>query len=122
MTEGDVQVWTEAERTKPGNAQGCTVKHIAAVARVLQLYIRYSQAERTAFIKVKQAVNPDSNLTKREIEMLELIAKGMSYEQVADSTGISYGTVRKHLENIYKKLNVHSKLEAVNKAQKDGLL
>ncbi len=72
--------------------------------------------------KVKQAVNPDSNLTKREIEMLELIAKGMSYEQVADSTGISYGTVRKHLENIYKKLNVHSKLEAVNKAQKDGLL
>ena len=46
----------------------------------------------------------------------------MSYEQVADSTGISYGTVRKHLENIYKKLNVHSKLEAVNKAQKDGLL
>ena len=77
---------------------------------------------KNATIKVKQAVNPDSNLTKREIEMLELIAKGMSYEQVADSTGISYGTVRKHLENIYKKLNVHSKLEAVNKAQKDGLL
>lgn len=77
---------------------------------------------KNATIKVKQAVNPESNLTKREIEMLELIAKGMSYEQVADSTGISYGTVRKHLENIYKKLNVHSKLEAVNKAQKDGLL
>ncbi|MBL7910540.1 MAG: response regulator transcription factor [Bacteroidia bacterium] len=77
---------------------------------------------KNATLKVKQAVNPDSNLTKREIEMLELIAKGMSYEQVADSTGISYGTVRKHLENIYKKLNVHSKLEAVNKAQKDGLL
>lgn len=77
---------------------------------------------KNATVKVKQAVNPESNLTKREIEMLELIAKGMSYEQVADSTGISYGTVRKHLENIYKKLNVHSKLEAVNKAQKDGLL
>ncbi|MDP1801093.1 MAG: response regulator transcription factor [Bacteroidota bacterium] len=77
---------------------------------------------KNATVKVKQAVNPENNLTKREIEMLELIAKGMSYEQVADSTGISYGTVRKHLENIYKKLNVHSKLEAVNKAQKDGLL
>ena len=77
---------------------------------------------KNATIKVKQAVNPESNLTKREIEMLELIAKGMSYEQVADSTGISYGTVRKHLENIYKKLNVHSKLEAVNKAKKDGFL
>ncbi|MBA2610573.1 MAG: response regulator transcription factor [Bacteroidetes bacterium] len=77
---------------------------------------------KNATIKVKQVINTDSNLTKREIEMLELIAKGLSYEQVADSTGISYGTVRKHLENIYKKLNVHSKLEAVNKAQKDGLL
>jgi len=77
---------------------------------------------KNATIKVKQEVSQENILTKREIEMLELIAKGLSYEQVADSTGISYGTVRKHLENIYKKLNVHSKLEAVNKAQKDGLL
>jgi len=77
---------------------------------------------KNATVKVKQAINPDSNLTKRETEMLELIAKGMSYEEVANNTGISYGTVRKHLENIYKKLNVHSKLEAVNKAKEDGFL
>jgi DNA-binding NarL/FixJ family response regulator len=77
---------------------------------------------KSATLNVKQYINPDSNLTKREIEMLELIAKGLSYEEVANNTGISYGTVRKHLENIYKKLNVHSKLEAVNKAKKDGLL
>ena len=75
-----------------------------------------------ANIKVRQEVSPESQLTKREIEMLEQISTGMSYEQVANNTGISYGTVRKHLENIYKKLNVHSKLEAVNKAKKDGLL
>lgn len=77
---------------------------------------------KNASIKVKQEVSPESQLTKREIEMLEQISTGMSYEQVANNTGISYGTVRKHLENIYKKLNVHSKLEAVNKAKKDGLL
>lgn len=76
---------------------------------------------RQVSIPVKQQVSADNTLTKRETEMLELIAKGLSYEQVADSTGISYGTVRKHLENIYRKLNVHSKLEAVNKAQRDGL-
>jgi DNA-binding NarL/FixJ family response regulator len=77
---------------------------------------------KNATLKVKQEVSTDNTLTKREIEMLELIATGLSYEQVADRSGISYGTVRKHLENIYKKLNVHSKLEAINKAKKDGFL
>ena len=77
---------------------------------------------KNATLKVKREVSTDNTLTKREIEMLELIATGLSYEQVADRSGISYGTVRKHLENIYKKLNVHSKLEAVNKAKKDGFL
>lgn len=62
------------------------------------------------------------NLSSREVGILEQIASGMSYEQVADSSGISYGTVRKHLENIYKKLNVHNKVEAINKAKKGGLL
>lgn len=75
-----------------------------------------------ATVKVKQEISSENQLSAREIEMLEHIASGMSYEQVANVTGISYGTVRKHLENIYKKLNVHSKLEAVNKARKDGLL
>ncbi len=70
----------------------------------------------------KKEINENSPLTSRELEMLELIAKGKSYEQVADIAGISYGTVRKHLENVYKKLNVHSKIEAVNKAQREGLL
>ena len=77
---------------------------------------------KNATVKIKQEVSSESQLSKREIEMLEHIAAGMSYEQVANTSGISYGTVRKHLENIYKKLNVHSKLEAVNKARKDGLL
>ncbi len=72
--------------------------------------------------QLKEKVSVENQLTKRETEIIELIAKGLSYEEVANNTGISYGTVRKHIENIYKKLNVHSKLEAVNKAKKDGLL
>lgn len=71
---------------------------------------------------VKGTSPGEHNLTSREMTMLELIATGLSYEQVADNAGISYGTVRKHLENIYKKLNVHSKLEAVNKARREGLI
>lgn len=64
----------------------------------------------------------DYKLTPREMIILEEIASGMSYEQIADSVGISYGTVRKHIENIYRKLEVHSKVEAINKAKKKGIL
>ncbi|GAB4206395.1 MAG: response regulator transcription factor [Bacteroidia bacterium] len=62
------------------------------------------------------------NLSEREISVLEQIASGRSYDRIADNLGISYGTVRKHIENIYRKLNVHNKVEAINKAKKDGLL
>ncbi len=55
------------------------------------------------------------NLTVREIEILEHLSKGNSYEKIADNLYISYGTVRKHVENCYRKLRVHSKLEAINK-------
>lgn len=64
----------------------------------------------------------DYNLTNRETEMLEHLAKGLSYEQIADNLFISYGTVRKHIENVYKKLKVHNKVEAVQKAQGKGLI
>lgn len=71
---------------------------------------------------IKKEISVEHNLTPRELEMLEQIASGLSYEQVADSKGISYGTVRKHLENVYRKLDVHNKLEAVNKAKEQGLI
>ncbi|MDZ4663342.1 MAG: response regulator transcription factor [Bacteroidota bacterium] len=71
---------------------------------------------------IKKEIPVEHNLTVRELEMLEQIASGLSYEQVADNKGISYGTVRKHLENVYRKLDVHNKLEAVNKAKHQGLI
>lgn len=58
-------------------------------------------------------------LTSREIEVLEQLSKGLSYIQIADNLLISSGTVRKHIENIYKKLQVHNKLEAVQKAKQN---
>lgn len=63
----------------------------------------------------KKNIAEEYNLTKREIEILEHLSKGNSYEQIADNLYISYGTVRKHVENCYRKLRVHSKIEAVNK-------
>ncbi len=60
----------------------------------------------------------DYRLTERETELLQLLVEGNTYQQIADCMFISHGTVRKHVENIYSKLHIHSKVEAVNKANK----
>jgi DNA-binding NarL/FixJ family response regulator len=69
---------------------------------------------------IRPAVNFD--LTEREAEVLIHLSKGLSYEQIADNLFISYGTVRKHIENIYRKLRVNNKTEAINKAGRNKLL
>jgi DNA-binding NarL/FixJ family response regulator len=55
-------------------------------------------------------------LTTREREMLELLAKGYRYKEIADQLSISFETVRTHIHNIYEKLHVQSRTEALNKA------
>jgi DNA-binding NarL/FixJ family response regulator len=62
------------------------------------------------------------SLTKRETEILESLSKGLEYKQIAENLFIASGTVRKHVENIYRKLNVRNKMEAVQKAMKSGIL
>jgi DNA-binding NarL/FixJ family response regulator len=54
-------------------------------------------------------------LTKRETEMLGLLAKGLRYKEIAENLFISTETVRKHINNTYQKLHVQSRMEAVNK-------
>ncbi|MCC4212871.1 response regulator transcription factor [Leeuwenhoekiella parthenopeia] len=61
-------------------------------------------------------------LSQREIEVLEQLAKGLSYTKISENLVVSPSTVRKHIENIYKKLQVHNKLEAVKKARKNNLI
>ncbi|WP_299526917.1 response regulator transcription factor [uncultured Lutibacter sp.] len=64
----------------------------------------------------------DIKLTKRETDILEHLSKGLNYNEIADNLIISPSTVRKHIENIYKKLQVHNKIEAVLKAKKHNLI
>lgn len=61
-------------------------------------------------------------LTSREIEVLEQLSKGLSYNIIAENLFLSPSTIRKHIENIYKKLQVHNKLEAVEKARNNNLI
>jgi DNA-binding NarL/FixJ family response regulator len=61
-------------------------------------------------------------LTKREASILDLIARGDSYSDVAKMLAVSVGTVQTHIKNIYDKLSVHSRGEAVYEAHRRGLL
>jgi len=66
--------------------------------------------------------NGNFELTKREIEVLEQLSTGLNNNEIGDNLHISPGTVRKHVENIYRKLHVHNKVEAVNLAKKERLI
>ncbi|MBC7892938.1 MAG: response regulator transcription factor [Sphingobacteriaceae bacterium] len=66
--------------------------------------------------------NRNSPLTGRETEVLELLAKGKSYTTIADQLFVDKETIRTHIKNIYWKLEVHSKAEAIEKAMKERLI
>jgi DNA-binding NarL/FixJ family response regulator len=63
--------------------------------------------------------NPPSDemdlLSARESEVLDLLAKGFLVKEIADKTGLGYGTVRTYIRRIYEKLQVHSRSQAVAK-------
>jgi DNA-binding CsgD family transcriptional regulator len=63
-----------------------------------------------------------SPLSERETELLRLVAKGFSFDAVAEVLCISPHTVVTHVKNIYRKLAVHSRGEAVHEARQMGLL
>lgn len=66
----------------------------------------------------KNKTAPLFNISTREIDILNLLAKGYSYKQIASSLAISINTVRKHCQHIYDKLHVSCGTEAVVKALK----
>ncbi|MBA2251055.1 MAG: response regulator transcription factor [Chitinophagaceae bacterium] len=66
--------------------------------------------------KVKQ---PIDDLTEREKEILHQLARGMQYKAIAASLSLSVETVRTHIRNIYEKLQVHTKTEAIKKAYRN---
>lgn len=67
------------------------------------------------FSAPKMVMQKDYELTEREKTVMELLSNGYPYKQVADQLFISMDTVRTHIRNIYEKLQVHSRTEALNK-------
>lgn len=90
-----------------------------AIARMVLTKIRGGKKPETH----AAAKSIDNNgLTVREIAILDLIAKGESYVEVARMLALSVGTIQTHIKKIYRKLSVNSRGEAVFEAHRQGLL
>lgn len=66
-----------------------------------------------------EAIHP---LTDRELEILQIIAKGLSNNEAAKVLGLSKATIRTHLEHIYEKLDVTNRVEAVTEGIRQGII
>ena len=72
-----------------------------------------------AYLDAERRRHPVPSLTPRHSELLQLVAAGHTNTQIARRLGVSEGTVRKHLENIYARLHVSSRTAAVTRAFPD---
>jgi DNA-binding NarL/FixJ family response regulator len=102
----------------------------AAIQQVLEGLHPISPQLAGYFLKLveRDAENQDTepvigaHLTQREKELLSHLAKGLSYSQAADAMQVSLGTTQTHVRNLYRKLGVHSGLQALSKAKQQGLI
>ena len=69
-----------------------------------------------------QAASGRRALTERELECLQIIAKGLSNNEAAKVLGLSKATIRTHLEHIYQKLDVTNRVEAVTEGIRQGII
>jgi ATP/maltotriose-dependent transcriptional regulator MalT len=72
--------------------------------------------------EVPAAREPAAGISQRELEVLQLLARGMSNEEIAAQLFVSQNTVKTHLSNLYTKLDVKRRTQAVDKARSMGLL
>jgi DNA-binding NarL/FixJ family response regulator len=87
----------------------------AAATHLLNLFKEQSQSQSEAAL-----VTSDENLTAREVDILTMFSRGLSYKETADTLNISNHTVGDHVKSIYKKLSVHSRSEAIFEAVQSG--
>jgi DNA-binding NarL/FixJ family response regulator len=88
-----------------------------------QILIRFRQDDKAAMHTSGQRANVVcSVLSERELEVLSLITKGFTYDEIAKIMHVSRNTVMTYVRRIYTKLEVKSRTEAINEARSQGLL
>lgn len=74
------------------------------------------------FREIRPPESGDYDLTAHELRLLKLLVEGHNYQSAATELGVAFSTINFHMQNIYGKLQVHSKSEAVAKALRHGLV
>lgn len=78
--------------------------------------------EAVALITSTRAAAREAELTGRELEILRLLGKGSTTSSVANRLNISRTTVNNHVQHILRKLDAHTRLEAIRRAEHAGLI
>jgi DNA-binding NarL/FixJ family response regulator len=107
-----------ARHVKDLNAGGSPMTPVIARQLLARLAPNQTQARTVEAVSNAGA----TMLSPRELEILSTLGRGYTYAEVADLLGISVWTVQTHVKNIYGKLNVHSRAEAVFEARTLGLI
>lgn len=94
----------------PRNGEGLVTVHL------------FREAPRSAPMAPAEMDTLAGTLTRRELEVLRLLAEGCNTRAAAQRLGVSPATVRNHVQNLLGKLGVHSRLQAVAYANRHGLL
>jgi len=89
-----------------------TLKGLRAIKRIAQGEVILSDSIKNLLLERKHTVDPMDSLTDREMDVLRLIATGLSNKQIAGQLFISEETVKVHIRNLLRKLNVHSRVAA----------
>lgn len=108
--------------------RGCSPISPMIARRVLEKYRSWAVQDRSgsapgAGARIQTRAGPPRVVvSEREREVLDLIARGFSYAEIARIKAMSVDTVRSHIKHLYEKLAVHSRSEAVYEATRMGLL
>jgi DNA-binding NarL/FixJ family response regulator len=103
------------EKTGPLNRLADAIRSAASGGLVLSV-------ENLARAVAEPRTTAPTALTNRETEVLAMLGRGLSTKAIAGETALSTGTVNAHVAHILSKLNVHSRLEAVAVARRQGLI
>lgn len=85
---------------------------LSQIKRIAQGEVILSDSIKNLLLERKQVQDPIDSLTEREMDVLRLIATGLSNKQIAGQLFISEETVKVHIRNLLRKLNVHSRVAA----------
>jgi DNA-binding NarL/FixJ family response regulator len=123
-TKGGSRIWVNVStlRVSSNGAGGRTVHLIRDVTATREILSMIRERLATPATPVPSAPDANSTLTRREIEILHLIASGLNTKDTAERLHVSPATVRNHVQNILGKLGAHSRLEAVAYANRHRLI